>query len=972
MASKMVLDALGFTPAESNSFGTAVQNLAALIALASDKLVDKQLRLVEDEGCLYRYDAESLLADDGRRVVKPAVIIGSLPGRWLLTIAGQDTDAAQSIAELKQINEDSGEPLGFVDRTKSTMSFNEATRTFTITPIGSFSYYIRGKKFTKSAAESIVINDVSGSWFIYYNEIGALAVSQSPWDLSKVAPICEVLWNASVKRAIMVAEERHGCIMDDTTHFYLHSTRGTQYINGLIAGNYTLFGEGNAETDTQFSISNGKLADEDLPLEIKHSATPSNSFEQQLSPVAKARCVYRSGLHEWLDTSATTQPYKVGTRLQYNKVENDSWTTVDASADGKFIAYWIVATNDMRSPIITMMGQREDDTLDEAVSNNSFSSLNFGTIPFTEYRTLYRVILQTHSAYINSAKAKIVDIIDVRNVSHIVLSTVATQDHGSLAGLMDDTHSQYVHKDIPRIITTKHTFEPFADDAPFALGPHAQGQKVAGLNADQLDGKSIEDFVLKETIGVNGGVQPYSEITSGYGRITTFTTSGQLTPQMNGTIRIDATAGDITLYLPLAGDMPGIFYWLKRLDRTENKVIVLPKAVSSDLINGETSYPYLVRYGDYAILQAAFAGRWGLFAKSDSPLRDQVGHITTPPSSAYTVGGYQLTVADAGFVRCNASNGQMIIILPPEKITAGYKYFFKKTDLTANKVTIRCVTGDTIEGWDDYELTVPREYVVFESCGLTNTWRIFASTPPQDKYFNWTSNGNLTTEIEIGRSMTGSHYVDAANGRVHMHLPPASEVPAQSYFVKKTDSSTNIVDVHVADNTLDTFDIGGNNSFELNTKGDYVRVASDGTTWRVMQQELHLNYGPPAYIDNGGTLISIARFHLPFFNSGNNLTSGLLLAYGANSQPQYMSRNYKIKSIRVSVGAALPNPVTFSIRLNGTSTNYYSVTLPVNQIGYTESALEILMNGSDTIQIFAQSVSRLNNPTCIIEYCWRN
>jgi hypothetical protein len=61
-------------------------------------------------------------------------------------------------------------------------------------------------------------------------------------------------------------------------------------------------------------------------------------------------------------------------------------------------------------------------------------------------------------------------------------------DHGSLAGLGDDDHTQYVHISTARTITAQHTFNPTSTGAPFVIGSNANGQLVTGLNADQVDG----------------------------------------------------------------------------------------------------------------------------------------------------------------------------------------------------------------------------------------------------------------------------------------------------------------------------------------------------------------------------------------------------------------------------------------------------------------------------------------------------
>jgi len=64
-------------------------------------------------------------------------------------------------------------------------------------------------------------------------------------------------------------------------------------------------------------------------------------------------------------------------------------------------------------------------------------------------------------------------------------------DHGSISGLSDDDHTQYVHNTIARSITAQHTFAPGSAQAPFVLGANAQGQLVTGLNSEFANGHRI-------------------------------------------------------------------------------------------------------------------------------------------------------------------------------------------------------------------------------------------------------------------------------------------------------------------------------------------------------------------------------------------------------------------------------------------------------------------------------------------------
>lgn len=82
MSSKMILDAIGFEPAKGTSFGEAVQDLSELSYVS--KFEDKQIRLVENEGLMYRFDHHAFTVADGIGVIRPSTIGAEVPGRWFV------------------------------------------------------------------------------------------------------------------------------------------------------------------------------------------------------------------------------------------------------------------------------------------------------------------------------------------------------------------------------------------------------------------------------------------------------------------------------------------------------------------------------------------------------------------------------------------------------------------------------------------------------------------------------------------------------------------------------------------------------------------------------------------------------------------------------------------------------------------------------------------------------------------------
>jgi hypothetical protein len=338
------------------------------------------------------------------------------------------------------------EPMGFENAASSAISFDKTNRQFSISPVsGSFTVWVNGKRFVKTGTETITIANTSALYYIYYNSSGTLSSKTTFFTLSSEAPIAYVYWNQSDATHHFFADERHGITLDWATHEYLHRTRGAAIANGFGVNNYTTSGNGSLDAHAQLDIANGTFFDEDLKIDITHSATPaSNSHEQFLQGGAKLPVFYRTNTHYRRDT-ATSFPMKQGTaRVKYNLLSGGVWSTPDID-NNKFGITYIVATNDLSAPIFAMMGQAQytDQGSAEAASWNDMDMSDF---PVAEFRILYKIIYQTANAYSNTPHAKLTGIQDLR-VSFISggnLATAPVSDHGSLTGLGDDDHTQYL------------------------------------------------------------------------------------------------------------------------------------------------------------------------------------------------------------------------------------------------------------------------------------------------------------------------------------------------------------------------------------------------------------------------------------------------------------------------------------------------------------------------------------------------
>lgn len=295
----------------------------------------------------------------------------------------------------RRIYEAQMDPTGFVDRV-ATLSFVDGTRTFTIT--GSHAIYISGIKTTKTTDSIVIANTVSVHW-IYYDGTGTLSESTTPPDFY-LPLIATVYWDGTKG---VLGEERHGINMYGSVHEYLHKTVGARYINGL-AGTFT---------DTTISIDSGSFADEDITHEF-------------LAPLTTCNVFYKNGTADFTWDGPQAAPYKTVTgTIQYNNV--NALANVNISS---YVAYWVFITNDINTPLMVLMGQRQDNTIANARTNNTYQSLVFGQLPYAEAKLIYRIIFQNVAGNPTYVEAQ-----DYRTVSNLPSGTYVATSHNILSDL---------------------------------------------------------------------------------------------------------------------------------------------------------------------------------------------------------------------------------------------------------------------------------------------------------------------------------------------------------------------------------------------------------------------------------------------------------------------------------------------------------------------------------------------------------
>lgn len=377
----------------------------------------------------------------------------------------QNTIGVQSIISSStpaKALQDTGEPLGFINRSHSSISFLASTREFRIEPNTSanhvsYDIWTKGVKRTYTGINTVTIPNITGLYYIYFDASGVLQYRTSYFNWESDCMVSYVYWNATAGQASFIADERHGVVLDWQTHEYLHRTRGAAFANGFSINNSSVGGDGSSNSHAQIGLSSGTFFDEDLEVQITHSLIPTpNTWEQYLNPIARLPLFYLIG-NEWVRDTPTDYPLKQGTlRPQYNYLNGSSWATADIE-EGRYGTSWVVATNNLTYPIIVIIGQAEGDLLGAAESLR-WEDLELPDFPIFEFRPLYKLVYQCDKDYTNTAKARIVSITDFRSVVSTQAPTTLGTDHGLLSGLGDDDHLQYVHTSENREVTAIHNF----------------------------------------------------------------------------------------------------------------------------------------------------------------------------------------------------------------------------------------------------------------------------------------------------------------------------------------------------------------------------------------------------------------------------------------------------------------------------------------------------------------------------------
>lgn len=378
-------------------------------------------------------------------------------------------DAAADKAYAVQVFTDENEPTGWVDRTKTTLSYDSASRTVTLTAGSSGARFYSGAvefDLTANQVKTAVHANTVGTHFFYFNGSTTFTTGMTPWDIRGTGvPVAVVYWNGSDG---ILLEERHGITMDGATHAYLHETHGTQVVSGFAMSGYTAEPATPADADNDFSIATGRIDDEDLNLTVAALTGGASAY----------RVWYRSGANgpwTWATASHPVLVDGTSSMVAYNAVSGSTWSQATLTT-GQYVNYWVLATNSLTTGhgIIIVQGQQVYSKATDAEAE-TWDSLSLGTTPpWTEFGALYRVTLGASDGYATTGKYRIENVTDGQ--SALTSSTVTQVVTGQVL-YFDNLASDLV---LPTISGTFSTVNSNPDTITRASGSFVTDGFVAG------------------------------------------------------------------------------------------------------------------------------------------------------------------------------------------------------------------------------------------------------------------------------------------------------------------------------------------------------------------------------------------------------------------------------------------------------------------------------------------------------------
>lgn len=340
---------------------------------------------------------------------------------------------------------------GFLNRTETTISFDNID-TFTLTSIGAnWSYYRTGVRYTITGNKTIQLASPmvdSTEYFIYIDSIdGSLSVSTSSWTLNDTKiPVATVYWDSTLTPKFILSDERHTCLIDRAFHREHHFTDGTEVqsagtVSGLVANSST-------PADKTFGITGTTIFDEDLAFSLATLTDPDGA-----TPTYYILYRTSANTYKWL---LSDMPFKYsGATAPYGYIEYDNnGTSTPVSTNNRFVNTYIFVSNSVANneanPEISTSATRYfimqgTNFYASALLAQAEKFQAFAGMPVAEGVAIYQ-LTWSNGGIANTVKGRC-QFVSIQNISTNITSSSSTPltIHNNLAGLDGGTTNEYYH-----------------------------------------------------------------------------------------------------------------------------------------------------------------------------------------------------------------------------------------------------------------------------------------------------------------------------------------------------------------------------------------------------------------------------------------------------------------------------------------------------------------------------------------------
>ncbi len=319
---------------------------------------------------------------------------------------------------------------GLTDTSLYTFTYDAATRQATVTNSGC-DVVVSGTRVTPVAETTTAHDDTTDTYFFYYESGNTtLTVSTTPWSILAGAPVGFVYYNTDQGAAKgLHVYELHTTKWQALHHYTEHFFHGTKYISGQALADYTLQPVVPADSDNQFSVAAGVIADEDIDWTVTALAAGGPYY-----------IFYRAGAdaaNRWDWDTAATVPFKYTALgyINYNQNNAGTWQQTEL-ATNNYVNMWVFSfPNGGGTVDIGIVQGQEVYTTLAAASAEAWSDIDWGdNIPFTEIVPLYQVIFRTSAAYGSTGQCRVARVVDLRGIIKGGTAVVGTPtDHQTLS-----------------------------------------------------------------------------------------------------------------------------------------------------------------------------------------------------------------------------------------------------------------------------------------------------------------------------------------------------------------------------------------------------------------------------------------------------------------------------------------------------------------------------------------------------------